>query len=39
MLEGILDLGKEPRLIEELGGLQVRQTTMYSLLRHLGNGP
>ena len=38
VLEGVLTLGKEARLIEELGGLEVRQPAMQDLLGQLGNG-
>ncbi len=38
MLEGVLDLGEEARLIEELGGLQVREAVADLLLRLLGDG-
>jgi hypothetical protein len=38
VLEQKLTLGKQPRLIDEFGGLQVRQPTMQRLLGHLRNG-
>ena len=38
VLEGVLALGEEPRLIEKLGGLQVGQAAVERLLGQLGNG-
>src|SRR5262249_53802550 len=38
MLEGVLTLGKETRLIEKLGRLEVRHAAMQRVLRQLGNG-
>ena len=38
MLEGVLALGKEARLVQELGRLQVRQATVERCLGQLGNG-
>ena len=38
MLEGVGMLGEEARLVEELGGLEVRQATMEHRLGQLGNG-
>ena len=38
MLEGVFAFGEEPRLVEELGGLEVRQSTLQGLLRQIGNG-
>ena len=38
VLEGVLALGKEPCLVEELGRLEVREATMQHRLGHLGNG-
>ena len=37
MLEGVFTLGEQARLVEELGGLELRQTTMQHLLRHPGD--
>ena len=37
MLEGVDTFGEEVRLIEELGGLEVREATVQCLLGHLGN--
>ena len=39
MLEGVLDLGKEASLIEELSGLQVSEAVPDLFLRLLGDGP
>src|SRR6266487_5862340 len=38
VLEGILDVGKEARLVEELGGLQMGESQTERRLRRLGNG-
>ena len=38
MLEGVLALGKEARLVEELGRLEVRQSAMQRVFGQLGNG-
>ena len=38
MLEGILPLGEQARLVEELGRLEVRETTMQRVLGQLGDG-
>ena len=38
VLEGVLALGEEPRLVEELGRLEVRQTAMQVVFGQLGNG-
>ena len=38
VLEGVVPLGEEARLVEELGRLQVRQAAMERLLGQLGNG-
>ena len=38
VLEGVLALGEEARLVEELGGLQVREAAVQRLLGQLGNG-
>ena len=38
VLEGVFELGKEARLVEELGRLQVRQAAVERLLGHVGNG-
>ena len=38
VLEGVLDVGEEARLVEELGGLQMGEAQAERLLRHLGNG-
>src|SRR5262245_24424180 len=38
VLEGILTLGKEPCLVQELGRLEVCQTTMQNVFGQLGNG-
>ena len=38
VLEGVVLLGEEPRLVEELGRLQVRQTAVQRRLGQLGNG-
>ena len=38
VLEGVLALGKEPRLVEKLGRLEVRQAAMQRVLGQLGNG-
>jgi hypothetical protein len=38
VLEGILDVGEEARLIEEFGGLQMCEAQAQRRLRHLGNG-
>ena len=37
MLEGVLGLGDEARLVEELAGLQARQPVLQDVLRELGN--
>src|SRR5262245_49700054 len=38
MLEGVLALRKEARLVEELSGLEVGKTTMQTHFRQLGDG-
>ena len=38
VLEGVLALGEEARLVEELGRLEVRQAAVQRLLGQLGNG-
>jgi hypothetical protein len=38
MLEGILPLGEQPRLVEELGSLELRQATVQRVLREIGDG-
>ena len=38
VLEGIRDLGEQPRLVEELGGLQMGEAHGERLLRRLGHG-
>ena len=38
VLEGVLALGEEARLVEELGRLEVRQAAMERLLGQLGDG-
>ena len=38
VLEGVLELGEQLRLVEELGRLQVRQAVVQGLLGQLGNG-
>ena len=38
VLEGVVALGEEARLVEELGGLEVRQAAMQRRLGQLGNG-
>ena len=37
VLEGEFALGEQPRLVEELGSLQVYKATVQVRLRHLGN--
>jgi hypothetical protein len=37
VFEGVFQLGEEPRLIEELGRLEVHETTMQHRLRHVGD--
>ena len=36
--EGVRALGKQARLVEELGRLQVGEATVYRVLRYLGDG-
>ena len=38
VLKGVLALGKQAHLVEELGGLEAREATLQRLLRQLGNG-
>ena len=38
VLEGVLALGKEARLVEKLGRLEVRETTVQDVFGPLGNG-
>jgi hypothetical protein len=38
MLEGILPLGEQPRLVEELGSLELRQAAVQRVLREVGDG-
>ena len=38
MLEGVLALGKQARLVEELRGLEMGEAAVEACLRHLGNG-
>ena len=38
MLEGVGGLGEQARLVEELGGLEVRQAAVQACLGQLGNG-
>src|SRR5262245_5241474 len=38
VLEGVFRLGKEARLVEELGGLEVREATVQGGLGQLGDG-
>src|SRR5436309_14122619 len=38
VLEGVFALGKESRLIQELGRLEMRELAMQRRLGHLGNG-
>ena len=38
MLKGIAHVGEEARLVEKLGGLEVREATVQRLLGQLGNG-
>jgi hypothetical protein len=39
MLEGVLRLGEQARLVQELRGLEVRQATVQGRLRQVDNGP
>ncbi len=39
VLEGVFVLGKEARLVEELGRLEMRERAMQCRLGQLGNGP
>ena len=38
VLEGVFRLGKEARLVEELGGLEVREAVLQCRLGQLGDG-
>ena len=38
VLERVLEVRKEPRLVEELGGLEVGEAAAERLLRHVGDG-
>jgi hypothetical protein len=38
VLEGVFALGKEPRLVQKLGRLEVRQPAMQRVFGQLGNG-
>jgi hypothetical protein len=38
VLESVFDIGKEPNLVEELGGLQAGQLGAHPVLRRVGNG-
>ena len=38
VLESVFELGEETHLVEELGRLEVHETAMQHLLRHVGDG-